>query len=49
MQLHMPVPRFIRRALAKIVIIGQHHYDEGIRKAALLASEEFAKAKSEQL
>ena len=47
MQMHMSVPRFIRRALAKFVIIGQHHYDEGIKKAAQLAWEEFTKAKSE--
>jgi hypothetical protein len=46
MQMHMPLPRFIRRALAKMVIIGQHHYDEGMRKAAQLAGEEFSKAKS---
>ena len=47
MQLHMPVPRFIRRVLAKMVILGQHHYDEGIRKAAQLAGEEFSKAMSD--
>jgi hypothetical protein len=47
MQMHMPIPRFIRRILAKVVIIGQHHYDEGIKKAAQLAWEEFTKAKSE--
>jgi len=47
MQLHMPGPRFIRRILARIVILGQHHYEEALRKAAQMAGEEFAKTKSE--
>ena len=47
MQLHMPVPRFIRRILARIVILGQLHYEEALRKAAQMAGEEFAKTKSE--
>ena len=47
MQLHMPVPRFIRRILARMVILGQYHYEEALRKAAQMASEEFAKTKVE--
>ena len=47
MQIHMPMPRFMRRIMARIVILGQHHYDEGLQKAAQLAGEEFAKVKSE--
>jgi len=47
MQLHMPGPRFIRRILARIVILGQHHYGEALRKAAQMAGEEFAKTKSD--
>lgn len=41
MQMHMPMPRFIRRLLAQIVIMHQHHYDEAIRKAARLAEESY--------
>ena len=47
MQIHMPLPRFLRRIMGRIVILGQHHYDESLQKAAQLAGEEFAKAKSE--
>jgi hypothetical protein len=47
MQIHMPMPRFLRRIIARMVILGQHHYDEGLRKAAQLAGKEFVKAKSE--
>jgi hypothetical protein len=41
------MPRFLRRILARMVILGQHHYDEGLRKAAQLAGEEFTRAKSD--
>ena len=44
MQLHMPGPRFIRRILAQIVIVHQHHYNDALRKAAQMAEEEYAKA-----
>jgi len=44
MRMHMPLPSFIRRIIAKMVILGQHHYDEAMRKAAQLAGEEYAKA-----
>ena len=47
MQLHMPMPGFLRRIMARMVILGQHHYDEGLRHAAQLAGEEFTRAKSE--
>ena len=49
MQMHMPLPRFIRRILARMVILRQFQYEEKMQKAVQLAGEEFAKAKSEQL
>lgn len=42
MQLHVPLPHFLRRVIARIVILYQHHYDDGLRKAAQFADEEFA-------
>jgi len=47
MQMHMPIPRFLRRLIARVVILYQHHYNERFREAARLAEAEFAKAKSE--
>jgi hypothetical protein len=41
MQIHMPVPRFLRRIMARFVILYQHHYDQAIRTAAQLAKESF--------
>ncbi len=46
-KMHMPLPRFIRRAACKLVMITQNHYDEAIRLAAQLAHEEFTKSKGE--
>ncbi|HET9907116.1 MAG TPA: DUF2652 domain-containing protein [Anaerolineales bacterium] len=42
-KMHMPLPRFIRRAALKFVLITQHHYDKLIARASQLASEEFTK------
>ncbi|HLA07000.1 MAG TPA: DUF2652 domain-containing protein [Anaerolineales bacterium] len=47
MQIHMPLPRFLRRLMAQFVILYQHHYADALRNAAHMAGEEFAKAKSE--
>jgi hypothetical protein len=47
MQVHMPLPRFLKRLLARIVILGQMHYDQHLRQAAKLAGEEYNKATSE--
>src|SRR5262249_49799029 len=44
MQLHMPLPHFLRRIMAKMVILYQHHYDQGLRTAAQLAKENFSGA-----
>lgn len=44
---HMPLPRFVRRAALKFVLINQHHFDRAIQLAARLAGEEFAKSKGE--
>jgi len=41
MQLHMPLPRFVRRLMARIVILNQHHYAEALHTAAQLAKERF--------
>jgi hypothetical protein len=37
MQIHAPLPRVLRRAMAQVVIMYQHHYDQALRKAAQLA------------
>lgn len=42
---HMPIPRFIRSAMLKYVLITQHHYDQAMALAAQLANEEFTKTK----
>ena len=39
----MSIPRFIRSAALKYVMISQHHYDKALTLAAELASEEFTK------
>jgi hypothetical protein len=41
MQIHMPVPRFLRRLMARFVILYQHNYDQALRTAAQLAKESF--------
>jgi hypothetical protein len=41
MQIHMPLPRVLRRLMAKVVILYQHHYDQALRTAAQLAKESF--------
>jgi hypothetical protein len=41
----MPIPRFIRRAGVKFVLITQNHFDEMMARAAQLANEEFTKTK----
>jgi hypothetical protein len=42
-KMHIPMPRFIRRAALRFVLITQHHYDKAIARAAQLANEEFTK------
>jgi len=42
---HMPLPRFIRSAMMKHIMINQHHFDQKIKDAARMAEAEFAKAK----
>jgi uncharacterized protein YndB with AHSA1/START domain len=46
-KVHMPIPRFIRSAMMKYVLITQHHYDKAMALAAQLANEEFTKTKTE--
>ncbi|MBI2332569.1 MAG: DUF2652 domain-containing protein [Chloroflexi bacterium] len=45
--MHMPLPRFIRKAMLKYVLITQHHMDEAMELAARMAGEEFAKSRGE--
>jgi uncharacterized protein YndB with AHSA1/START domain len=46
---HMPIPRFICKAMMKYVLITQHHYDKAMALAAQLANEEFAKTKTSEM
>ena len=41
----MSLPRFIRKAMMKYIMITQHHFDKAMELAAQLAGEEFAKSK----
>jgi hypothetical protein len=47
MQMHMPLPRFLKRFIARRVILGQMHYDQLLRQAAQLAGDEYNRATSE--
>lgn len=42
-RMHMPLPRFIRKAGAKYVLITRAHYDRMMDRAAKMAGEEFAR------
>lgn len=46
-RIHMPLPRSIRRILARMILLKQMKYDQMILKAAQLAGEEFKTAKPE--
>jgi uncharacterized protein YndB with AHSA1/START domain len=43
LQLHMPLPRFLRRIVVRFVMKYIYHFDDELRKAAQLAEEDFAK------
>ena len=45
LKMHMSIPRFIRSAAMKFVLITRHHYDKALASAAHLANEEFMKTK----
>jgi hypothetical protein len=45
MQVHMPLPRFLRRVIAHIMLVQQIKYDQLLVKAAQLAGEEYNKNK----
>ena len=47
MQMHMPMPRFLRRMVAHIMMVYVYKYDQVLQKAARLAEEEYAKAQAE--
>ena len=40
-QLHLPLPRPIRRLLARAILLNKYKYDQAVRKAAQLAGEEY--------
>jgi hypothetical protein len=46
-KVHMPLPRFIRSAMMKRMMVSQHHHDQALALAAQLANEEFNKTKHE--
>ncbi len=41
MQMHLPLPRFVRRVVVRILMVHQYKYDQLLRKAAQLAAEEY--------
>jgi len=41
MQMHLPLPRFVRRVLVRMLIVHQYKYDQLLHKAAQLAAEEY--------
>jgi Protein of unknown function (DUF2652) len=41
MQMHLPLPRFIRRIIVRMIMVHQYKYDQLMRKAAQLAAEEY--------
>jgi len=45
MKMHMPIPQFVKRIMAKYMLIKQHHMDERMKEAARMAGEEFAKSR----
>jgi hypothetical protein len=47
LKLHMSIPRFIRRAMMKYVVMTQHHYDTGMALAAQLANDEFTRTRGD--
>jgi uncharacterized protein YndB with AHSA1/START domain len=47
LRMHMSIPRFIRSAALKFVLIRQHHYDQAMARAAQFASEEFTRTRGQ--
>jgi uncharacterized protein YndB with AHSA1/START domain len=46
MKMHMPIPQFVKRIMAKYMMTVVYHMDEKMKNAAQLAKAEFEKAKS---
>jgi hypothetical protein len=46
MQVHMPMPRFIRRFVAKVMLVNQMKYDQLLQTAARLAGEEYERSET---
>lgn len=47
MKMHMPMPQFVKRIMAKYMMTVVYHMDEKMKNAAQLAKAEFEKAKGE--
>jgi hypothetical protein len=43
-QVHMPIPRAIRRVVARMILLNKFKYDQLVRKAAHLAGEEYQRS-----
>jgi hypothetical protein len=41
MQMHVPLPRFIRRVMVRMLMVHQYKYDQLLQRAAQLAAEEY--------
>ena len=41
MQMHVPLPRFIRRVMLRLLMVHQYKYDQLLQKAAQLAAQEY--------
>ena len=46
-RLHLPLPRPLRRILARVILINKMKYDQSMQKAAMLAGEEYKSLDSE--
>jgi hypothetical protein len=46
MQVHLPMPRFIRRFVAKVMLVNQMKYDQLLQTAARLAGEEYERSET---
>ena len=45
-QMHVPLPRFIRRVMVRMLMVHQYKYDQLLQKAAQLAAEEYGHNKT---
>jgi hypothetical protein len=43
-QVHLPLPRLVRRMIARLIFLNKFKYDQLVRKAAQLAGEEYQRS-----